>query len=130
MDNLYYQGPFWIVADNFKDILRGNFKLLGKQYECDRSGTYTDDSLSKRQRTHKKIWIQEYQDKYHNADWDYFPRGRVSIYEGTAFIHLNSRCNLPKVIDAVISKYHLAELEVEIDLNDTYQGDHYNFQLK
>ena len=63
--------------------------------------------------------------------FDYLPRGRVAITtNGLAFIHLNSRTNIPKVIDKIIDIYNLHKLSIEIDLNDIYQGSHYNFQLK
>ena len=64
------------------------------------------------------------------VSFDYYPRGRVSIYEGTAFIHLNSKCNTPKIVDAIIKEYGLYKLEIEIEFNDDIQGSHYNFSLK
>ncbi len=45
-------------------------------------------------------------------------------------MHLNSKCNMPKVIDAIVEMYNLGKLEIEIDLNDTYQGSHYDFDLR
>ena len=128
-DELYYQGPFWIIADSFKDIHRGKFKLIGEQLLTDFSGNYINDATSKSQKTHKKVW-EEYKSQYKDVDYTFYPRGRVAIYEGTAFIHINSKCNIPSVIDAIIDMYHLDKLEIEVDLNDTYQGSHYDFQLK
>lgn len=129
-DELYYQGPFWIIAESVKDIHRGKFKLIGSKYECDYNGDYFKEGVSKSQRTHKKIWQTEYQIQFPDRDYMFYPRGRVSVYDGTAFIHLNSKCNIPSVIDSVISEYGIEKLEIEVDLNDTYQGSHYDFQLK
>ena len=129
-DEIFYQGPFWIIADTFKDIHRGKFELLGEPLPCDYQGNYIDDTTSKSSKTHKRIWESEYRDSYNNVDYTYYPRGRVAVYEGTAFIHLNSKCNIPSVVDAIISKYNIDKLEIEIDLNDVYQGSHYDFQLK
>lgn len=129
-DYLYYQGPFWIIADTFKDIHRGKFVLLGEPLLCDYHGNYVNDTTSKSSKTHKRIWDSDYAPEYDEVDYIYYPRGRVAIYEGTAFIHLNSKCNIPSVIDAIIDKYQIDKLEVEIDLNDVYQGSHYDFQLK
>ena len=129
-DDIYYQGPFWIVGDSFLNVLRGNFQIIGEKYECDFSGNYIDKSLSKSQQTHKKIWKNNYQQIYNTDDFTYYPRGRVSIYQGLAFIHINSKCNIPKIIDSIVNEYNLHKLEIEVDLNDTYQGSHYEFQLK
>ena len=128
-DELYYQGPFWIVADTFKDVHRGRFIIIGDKLLCDYHGNYIDDTTSKSSKTHKRIW-QEYQSQYNDVDYTYYPRGRVSIYEGAAFIHLNSKCNIPYVINAITEMYNIGKLDIEIDLNDVYQGSHYDFKLK
>lgn len=128
-DECYFQGPFWIVADTFKDIHRGRFKLIGEKYLCDYQGNYIVDESSKSAKTHRVAWKQ-YEAEYGIDDYTYYPRGRVAVYDGTAFIHINSKCNIPSVIDAIISTYNVSELDVEIDLNDVYQGSHYDFKLK
>lgn len=128
-DELYYQGPFWIIADNFKDVHRGKFKLEATTLPCDFEGNYIADKSSKSQKTHKKLW-EQLKEQYNQDSFTYYPRGRVAIYRGTAFIHINSKCNIPQVIDAIIDCYQLEGLEIEVDLNDTYQGSHYDFELK
>lgn len=129
-DELYYQGPFWIIADNFKDVHRGKFEIIGEPLLCDYHGNYVGNTTSKSAKTHKKIWESDYAKKYNNPDYTYYPRGRVAIYEGTAFIHLNSKCNIPAVVNAIVDKYQIKKLDIEVDLNDTYQGSHYDFKLK
>ena len=128
-DELYYQGPFWLIADTFKDIHRGKFELIGIQLPCDYEGNYIGPAGSKSSKTHRKLW-EEYRSRYNDVDYTYYPRGRVAVYDGTAFIHLNSKCNIPSVIDAITETYHLDKLEIELDFNDTYQGSHYDFQLQ
>lgn len=128
-DDYYYQGPFWIIADSFKDIHRGEFSLLGDRHLCNYAGEYVNDSTSKSAKTHKKLW-EQYASQYNNVDFAYYPRGRVAVYDGTAFIHLNSKCNIPSVIDAIVKMYNIDRLDIELDFNDTYQGSHYDFQLK
>lgn len=128
-DDYYYQGPFWIVANSLKDIHRGRFNLVGEKYLTDYNGNYINNTTSKAQKTHKKLW-EAFKPQYNNVEYDYYPRGRVAIYEGTAFIHINSRINIPSVINCIIAEYEIDKLEIEIDLNDTYQGSHYDFQLK
>lgn len=129
-DDLYYQGPFWIIADSFRDIQLGKFSLLGEKYLSDYGGNYKETNLSKSARTHKKIWDSKYKSQYGNVEYTYYPRGRVAIYQGTAYIHINSKCNIPSIIDTIVKEYSIDKLTLEIDLNDTYQGSHYDFQLK
>lgn len=128
-DDNYFCGPFWIIADNLECILKGNFQLECTKYLCDINGNIINDITSKSQKTHQKLW-NDLKSKYGNVNWKYYPRGRVSIYNGKAYIHINSRCNLPKVIDAIINEYDISKLEIQVDLNDTYQGSHYEFELK
>lgn len=129
-DDIYYQGAFWIKGESVKDIKRGKFEIIGIELPCDYNGQYTNlFGKSKSGLTHKRLW-PEYSEELSDKPFDYLPRGRVSIYEGTAFIHLNSLFNQPDIIDAIINKYCISKLTIEIDFNDTYQGSHYDFQLK
>lgn len=127
-EGLHYQGPFWIIADSVKNIHRNNFYLVGDTYPCNYNGEYIDNTTSKSQKTHKKLW-EKLKENYGNVEFTYYPRGRVAICDGTAFIHINSKCNIPGVIDSIVNMYHIGKLELEIDLNDVYQGSHYDFQL-
>lgn len=130
-DDTYYQGAFWIISDSFKDILRGNFKIDGIRLESDYEGNYTNFNQSQKRITHKMLWGDNFSNKYgKDKDYTFYPRGRVAIYKGTAFIHINSKCNTPKIIDEIIKTYNIGRLEIEIDLNDTYQGGHYDFELE
>ena len=129
-DELYYQGAFWIYGDSIKDIKKNNFKLICKKLLSDYSGNYKEQIVSKKSLTHKRLWDELNPTNNTEISWDYYPRGRVAIYNGVAYIHLNSLFNQPSIIDAIINEYELNKLEIEIDLNDTYQGSHYDFQLK
>ena len=137
-NDLYYQGAFWIEADSVIDIFRGNFSLIGIKLESDYNGNYLNLQRSKSSLTHSRIWKEllnnlsniDFTHKYKDEDYTYLPRGRVSIYNGIAFIHLNSKMNIPKVINKIVDEYNLHKLELEIDLNDEYQGSHYDFTLK
>ena len=131
-DESYFQGAFWINANSVGDILLGQFKIVGQRLLCNYEGSYTNDTTSKSAKTHKKLW-EEYKnnlDGMSDKDYTYLPRGRVSIYKGKAYIHIHSRMNIPKVIDAIISAYELKKLDIIVDLNDTYQGSHYEFELQ
>lgn len=128
-DDYYYYGPFWIIAESLKDIFQGNFKIEGEKFICDYNGN-DEAKTTKPQKTHRVIWRNTFADKYNTDDYTYYPRGRVAIYNGTAFIHLNSKCNLPKVVDSIINEYNLHNIEIVVEENDTYQGSHYDFKLK
>ena len=128
-DEYYFQGPFWIVAESLIDIHKGNFQLIEEKFLSDYKGQYLKNDMSKSQKTHKKLW-DKYAKEYNNVPYDYYPRGRVAICEGEAFIHINSKINIVNVIDKIISDYNLSKLEVTIEENDVIQGSHYDFKLK
>ena len=127
-DDLYYQGAFWICGNSVDDIKKNNFTLICKKLLSNYNGEYKENITSKSSLTHKRLW-PELNPMSDNIDWNYYPRGRVAIYNGVAYIHLNSLFNQPSIIDAIINEYKLDKLEIELDFNDTYQGSHYDFKL-
>lgn len=129
-DDLYYQGAFWIKGNSVLDIKKGKFEIIGIRLPSNYDGSYTSDVVrSKSSLTHKRLW-PEYAQELSNKEYNYLPRGRVSIYQGTAFIHLNSLFNQPGIVDSIIKFYSIEKLDIYIDLNDTYQGSHYDFSLR
>jgi hypothetical protein len=130
-EDSYYQGGFWIIGDSISDILKGNFKIDGKKFLTDYNGKYINLNQSVKSLTHKRLWRDEFSNKYGtDLDYTYYPRGRVSIYNGTAYIHIHHLFNTPKIIDAIIKYYNIEKLNIEIELNDETQGSHYEFLLK
>ena len=128
-DDHYYQGAFWIIGNSVREIKRGNFQLIGIKLLTDFQGNYIEQVGSKGSLTHKRLW-PEYNKGFEDKEFNYFPRGRVAIYEGVAYIHINSLFNQPTLIDRVIKEYNLQKLEIEVDCNDLYQGSHYDFKLR
>lgn len=126
-DNLYYQGAFWIKGTSVRDIKKGNYDIIGIKIPSNYKGDMITDR-SKSSLTHKRLWA-EYNKGFEDKPYNYFPRGRVAIYNGVAYIHLNSLFNQPNVIDDIIKIYNLNKLEIELDFNDTYQGSHYDFLI-
>lgn len=124
-EDLYYSGPFWIECNSVKDMLHGDFHLISTRYPTDYHGRIIDNSI-KSSRTHKNVWRATSSDK----PYDYYPRGRVAIYDGTAYIHIHHLCNTPRIIDAIIKEYEIQKLDIEIECNDETQGSHYNFLIK
>lgn len=133
--DFYFKGPFWILAESVDAIQRGKFDIIGEKYLVNYDGQYVDDITSKRSKTHQQAWkkiINEVNSngKSFSKSYTYYPRGRVEVYKGKAYIHLNSICNTPKVIDEITNTYGIGKLDIVIDLNDTYQGSHYGFELE
>lgn len=129
-DDLYYHGVFWIVADSYRDIQRGNFAFVGEKIPCSYAGERTRDSFDGRSKTHKSLWKANNGYGYSDKPYDYFPRGRVSIYQGTAYVNIHGLCNTPKVVNAIIREFNLQNLELELECNDETQGHHYDFKLE
>lgn len=127
-DDLYFQGAFWIVGKSLSDIKDGNFKIvIGSKIISDYYGDYVSGvGYKKSELTHKNLW----NDVSDGHTWNYYPRGRVAIDQGTAYIHLNSDCSTDKIRDAIIREYGVDKLRIVFDYNNEYQGSHYDFELK
>lgn len=127
-DNNYFEGSFWIIADSVDKLLCGYFDIIGQKELTTYEGIRNRDRNVKLL-THKQLW-DSYKKNYNNVCYDYYPRGRVSVYNGKAYININSICNTPKVIDSILSFYCIRDLDYEISYNDVNQGSHYDFKLK
>lgn len=127
-DDLYFQGAFWIKGDSLKSIKDGEFSILiGSKILSDFYGDYVSDvPLTKNQLSHEKLW----KNIGDNHEWNYYPRGRVAIDQGTAYVHLNSDCVTDAIKDAIIKEYDIEGLRIVYDYNNEYQGSHYDFLLK
>ena len=126
-DNNYFEGSFWIIADSVDKLLCGYFDIIGQKELTTYEGIRNRDRNVKLL-THKQLW--DFYKKDYNVEYDYYPRGRVSVYNGKAYININSICNTPKIIDSIRSFYCIGDLDCEISYNDVNQGNHYDFQLK
>lgn len=125
-DDLYYKGCFWIYSDSVSNIFRNKFRLLTEKIPCSYEGELGRKTKC---RTHKEIW-KPISDKYASVPYNYYPRGRVDIYKGVAYINIHSSMNKPFIIDRIISEYNLSKLDIEIGLNDIEQGSHYDYLLE
>lgn len=129
-DEYYFQGPFWIKAESYDDMMKGNFQIIGEKILTDYNGEYKDKLHSKRYYIHSNLWKNEpYKSEYKNIPYNYYPRGRVVIRNGNAYININSLCNNPLIIDRIIKEYKINKLNHTITYNDS-EGSHYDFLLK
>ena len=129
---LYFNGCFWVIADSYKDILLGKFNIDGTRYLVDIDGNEIEKT-SKSSKVHENVW-KDFQTKYPGKGCYYYPRGRVNIYNGEAYININSKINLPQVIDSIIDYYELHKFnndEIHIfDIDNIQKTSHYDFELR
>lgn len=124
----YFAGAFWIVADSVHEMLIGNFEIVGERLPTSFEGVRNRDREVKLQ-THQNL-CNGYGLNYKNNSYDYYPRGRVSVYNGKAYININSICNTPKIIDRIREYYCVDKLDCVVTCNDIEQGSHYDFKLE
>ena len=127
-DDFYFQGVFWIKGNSLEEIKNGDFELLiGSKLLTDFYGDYVRKDVPKKSAlTHKNLWC----DISDGRAWEYYPRGRVAVDQGTAYIHLNSQCTSDKIIDAITKTYGIEKLRIVLDYNNEYQGSQYDFEVK
>lgn len=127
-DDSYFAGAFWVIADSVHEMLIGNFEIVGERLLTSFEGVRNRDRGVKLQ-THQKLW-NEYKASYKDVSYDYYPRGRASVYQGIAYININSICNTPKIIDKIRKYYCVDKLGCIVTCNDIEQGSHYDFKLE
>lgn len=128
-DDLYFQGIFWVVADSFEDILNNNFKLISEKFLVDYSGKLQQPFDSKFW-SHKDIWEKKYETEYNGVGYKYYPRGRIVVKNGKAWMNMHSDIYLPQIVDAVTSEFQISKLEHIPSFKNGADGSHYDYQLQ
>lgn len=129
-DNLYFKGPFWVIANSVHDILIGNYELLCDKELCTYDGELNRSRINRKNQTHEQTWNRFKSEYGTNLPYNYYPRGRVEVYKGVAYININSLLNTPKIINDILREYQISELEYHVFAIDELQGSHYDFELK
>lgn len=133
-DDIYYEGPFWIIADSVREIYQGKFEIVGEVVAVDYNGNYMDETLKKKGATsHRKLWKESGYSMWNETyEYNHFPRGRVRIHDGEVYVHINSKMNTPRIINAIVKEYNLYKFgnDINIEEDDLLQGSHYEFLLK
>ena len=127
-DNLYLIGPFWIISDSIEELNKGNFNVIFETFLVDYEGNYVN-RVPRSQFTHKGIWENKYKSNYNNVSFDYFPRGRISFYQGKTTLNIPKGLNETLVIES-LSKIYDFDKSSDIKYTDPTSGNHYSFQLK
>lgn len=122
MNNYVFTGPFWIIADTLADIKSGNFYLYTYKYLSDSTSGKSSDNVDFHiKRLHLSLWSN-----LNNKSWNYYPRGRVSVYQDIVYILIPLDCNLDNVINEILKEYCLDGFTIKME----YLVEHYKFQLK
>lgn len=131
-DDYYYQGAFWIIGDNMNEILNNHFHLCCHKILSDYNGDMIDKIESKRSLSHERLWNSKYRLK-ENSDkpFNYYPRGRVGISNGVAYINIINDCDTNAIINNIISEYEIFKLQIKKELvNEFSDGGHRAHLLK
>lgn len=130
-DNLYFKGPFWVIASSVHNLLMGDYSLLCEKELCTYEGKLDRSRPNRKEQTHEQVW-NKFKSQYGtgNLPYNYFPRGRVEVYQGKAYININSLLNKPQIINDILKEYQIENLEYHVFAIDELQGEHYNFKLK
>ena len=131
-DDLYFQGAFWILVDSLKDMfINNNITIVGEKLLSDFNGDYQISIESFRSLTHKRIWLKIKEELNLDVPYNYYPRGRVGIKDGIAYINLPEICiRAPHLIDMSIDYYGIDKLEIEIVPQNDDKMDNYGFEVK
>ncbi len=128
-DDIYYQGAFWLIANELEDIYKGDFSIICEKVLVD----YTGKLLQPYDPTlwaHQQIWNKKYQDKYPDKDYKYFPRGRIVVKNGKAYFNCPVEVYLPQVVDSIEKEFCIEKLEHIAATKSSENGSHYDFRLK
>ena len=131
-DDYYYQGAFWIIGDSMTDILNNKFHLCCHKILSNYNGNMIDKIESKRSLSHERLWNSQYKQK-ENSDkpFNYYPRGRVDISNGVAYINIINDCDTNDIINNIISEYKISKLQIKKELvNEFSDGGHRAHLLK
>lgn len=128
-DDLYFKGPFWVIANSISDVLLGNCYPIGDKHLCTYEGELNRTRSTRKFETHETVW-ETMKHEYNNVSYKYYPGGRVEVYKGVAYININSILNTPKIIDTVRKEFGIEKLPYKVGLNNVEQGSHYDFELE
>lgn len=125
-DDTYYQCAFWIIGNSMKDILDEKYHLCCHKILSDYNGNMIDKIKSKRSLSHKRLWDSKYKAIEHSdKEFNYYPRGRVGISNGIAYINLINDCDYDFIINGITKEYEVDKLEIRKELvNEFSDGGH------
>lgn len=127
-DDLYFEGPFWIISPSMEELNKGNFTILSNQYLVDFYGKPVLP-LPRYQSTHEYIWNSKYKDSFGVHPYNYYPRGRVVFKEGKVYLNIPKGLPDDLIKKEVARKFDYDEFD-NVFYKDPTSGNHYTFELK
>lgn len=127
-DDLYFEGPFWIISLSMEELNKGNFTILSNQYLVDFYGKPVLP-LTRYQSTHEYIWNSKYKDSFGIHPYNYYPRGRVVFKEGKVYLNIPKGLPDDLIKKEVARKFDYDEFD-NVFYKDPTSGNHYTFELK
>lgn len=127
-DDLYFEGPFWIISPSMEELNKGNFTILSNQYLVDFYGKPVLP-LPKYQSTHEYIWNSKYKDSFGVHPYNYYPRGRVVFKDGKVYLNIPKGLPDDLIKKEVARKFDYDEFD-NVFYKDPTSGNHYTFELK
>ena len=127
-DDLYFEGPFWIISPSMEELNKGNFTVLSNQYVVDCYGK-PGLPLTRYQSTHEYIWNSKYKDSFGVHPYNYYPRGRVVFKEGKVYLNIPKGLPDDLIKKEVARKFDYDEFD-DVFYKDPTSGNHYTFELK
>lgn len=127
-DDLYFEGPFWIISPSMEELNKGNFTILSNQYLVDFYGKPVLP-LTRYQSTHEYIWNSKYKDSFGIHPYNYYPRGRVVFKDGKVYLNIPKGLPDDLIKKEVARKFDYDEFD-NVFYKDPTSGNHYTFELK
>ena len=127
-DDLYFEGPFWIISPSMEELNKGNFTILSNQYLVDFYGKPVLP-LTRYQSTHEYIWNSKYKDSFGIHPYNYYPRGRVVFKDGKVYLNIPKGLPDDLIKKEVARKFDYDEFD-NVFYKDPTSGSHYTFELK
>lgn len=127
-DDLYFEGPFWIISPSMEELNNGNFTILSNQYLVDFYGKPVLP-LTRYQSTHEYIWNSKYKDSFGIHPYNYYPRGRVVFKDGKVYLNIPKGLPDDLIKKEVARKFDYDEFD-NVFYKDPTSGNHYTFELK
>ena len=127
-DDLYFEGPFWIISPSMEELSKGNFTVLSNQYLVDFYGKPVLP-LTRYQSTHEYIWNSKYKDSFGVHPYNYYPRGRGVFKDGKVYLNIPKGLPDDLIKKEVARKFDYDEFD-NVFYKDPTSGNHYTFELK
>ena len=102
------EGLFWIIGKNKNDLYQGNFEII---------------SCFEQDAAHVNVWerVKQQRPSFYGLGYEYFPRGRVWIKDGSAIIFVNPVLQNATIIKKIKEVFELSE-KVEVFTDGSVQN--------